>query len=371
MVLCLLILALLSSTTGQCLQSASKGEPRNISELHPAHVSVVMALGDSMMAGFAAGHGPNMFHKGLLQENRFVSFAGGAGASDHRTLAYYLHHFNSSLVGASTGVHMLEVPSGYKIAGGIFDGYRHPDEDQLNAALSMAQSWDLHQELQQLKQASEKVDAFRDRWKVLTLMIGANDLSHPNACSDEKRSEDLASMFSTYVEEALRDIVSSFDRIYINVVGLPRLADLATLVNKGMRCEMESILRYEEINCVVEQSPQKLALLAYSEKLVDDNLRHLAAKYNHYTPNVAVVYHSLFRNNPLPDLSWVAWDCTHPSSLAHNAGGTLLWNSMLASQAERDAMTLEKDPKPACPAADAAFRSDADGSEMLAKAIIV
>merc|ERR1712032_745956 len=136
------------------------------------------------------------------------------------------------------------------------------------------------------------------------------------------------------------------------------MGDLGKLVNKDLSCQLMKFVRYEEINCIVENSPEKLILLGKSEKLVDDKLRTLVAKYNRYTPNHAVVYHSLFRNNPLPSRKWVSWDCTHPSSVAHNAGGTLLWNSMLANSAQRMAMTLVENPEPTCPTPESAFQSD-------------
>lgn len=329
-----------------------------------------MGLGDSMMAGFAAGHGPDIFHLGLLQENREVSFGSGIGSSDHRTLPYYLKQYNASLTGASSGVHPLETPVGSGIAGGMFDGYRYPEDDQLNMALSIGQSWDLRQEIQQLKVLSKSIDGFADRWKVLTLMIGANDLSHSSACTNTSQSQAVANTFAFWVEDALRDIVQSFDKIYINVIGLPRLADLGKLLNNYASCKLMKAIRYEEINCIVESSPQKLSLLAKSEELVDDKLRTLVAKYNHYTSNHAVVYHSLFRNSPLPSRKWVSWDCTHPSSLAHNASATLLWNSMFASPAQRNAMALVQNPEPVCPTPDSAFQSDVDDSFPAANSIV-
>jgi len=144
---------------------------------------------------------------------------------------------------------------------------------------------------------------------------------------------------------------------------LPHLADLGKLLNKDVSCQLVKAIRYEEINCIVESSPEKLALLGKSEELVDGKLRALVAKYNRFTHNHAVVYHSLFRNSPLPSRKWVAWDCTHPSSLAHNAGGTLLWNSMLATPAQREVMTLEENPESVCPTPESTFQSDLqDGS---------
>jgi len=205
----------LQAATSCIPQAPAKKEPANISELHPGHVSVVIGLGDSMMAGFAAGAGPDIFHLGLLQENREVSFGSGVGSSDHRTLPYYLKQYNASLVGASSGVHPLETPVGSGIAGGMFDGYRYPKNDQLNLALSIGQSWDLRQEIQQLKVLSKNIDAFEDRWKVLTLMIGANDLSHSSACTNTSQSEVVANTFAIWMEDALRDIVKSFDKIYV------------------------------------------------------------------------------------------------------------------------------------------------------------
>ena len=70
----------------------------NISQLHPGHVRIAMAMGDSITAAFAA--------RASLFEGRDLSWAIGSGAPDQITLPWLLSFYSNTtsqpLAGSST-----------------------------------------------------------------------------------------------------------------------------------------------------------------------------------------------------------------------------------------------------------------------------
>jgi len=159
--------------------------------------------------------------------------------------------------------------------------------------------------------------------------------------------------------------MSSFDRVYVNLIGVMQLSSVARIIRRTPHCRIVQPLARAEVNCVADVTDEQLAILEYTEQLVNHNLRKLADKYNHFTPRHAVVFHDLFAEHPVPDATWLAvMDCIHPSDLAHNASGTLLWNSMFSQN--RSGLKPERFPTPVCPDASSTFFSGSLGGFFLA-----
>lgn len=80
--------------------STAPPPPKTIAELHPAHVSLVMAVGDSITAAFAARSG--------IKEDRDISWSAGTGSATNMTLPWLIDQYHSAaggsyqLEGAST-----------------------------------------------------------------------------------------------------------------------------------------------------------------------------------------------------------------------------------------------------------------------------
>lgn len=59
--------------------------PKTIHYLHPAHVSIVLAMGDSITAAFAA--------RGTLMESRDISWSAGVGTPTQLTMPYMINQY--------------------------------------------------------------------------------------------------------------------------------------------------------------------------------------------------------------------------------------------------------------------------------------
>ena len=105
-----------------CPTYTAPAPPKTIADLNPAHVGVVMAMGDSITAAFAARSG--------LKEGRDISWSIGVGEADQLTLPYMLSQYSPKLVGASSKAvlpnDITHLPS---------HDY-HPKTDHLNVAES-------------------------------------------------------------------------------------------------------------------------------------------------------------------------------------------------------------------------------------------
>jgi len=303
--------------------------PTDVTNLHPGHVSVVMAMGDSITAGFAAR---SMFHQNRWPfEYRADSFSIGAGSSEYWTLPYILQQFNSSVSGFSTGVTLPQIPS---------IGYLDKQKDFMNAALTNSVSKYLLRQLEELQTQSRRIHDFNDRWKVLTIFIGANDLCMGfDACNGTLSARTLADTFERNVAAALASVHDSFSRVFVNLVSLFSLASVrrVTANHHGLLpCHFEARL-LNECDCMdrpthgsSQVSREQLDMLNNTTALLNARLIKLATAFNHRRPDFAVVAQTPLALQDIPDFSYISeLDCFHPSAKGHHLMALKLWNAML------------------------------------------
>jgi len=138
--------------------------PTSVHELKPGDIKVVAALGDSLTAGFAMEAKTVL---GILTEwrGRVWSIGGDDSVDKHATLPNFLRFYNPSLVGFSTGKGMI--PSVTKPG------------SYLNVAVSGSKAQDMPAQaarlIDRIKNFPEPID-FKKDWKLVTILIGANDL---------------------------------------------------------------------------------------------------------------------------------------------------------------------------------------------------
>jgi len=186
-------------------------------------ISVVMALGDSI-TGLEGTYGG-------LEEYRGQSWAIG-GDKDAVTLANFFKYYNSSVQGSSLSNHIVEVCLGPTFCP---DHQYHPDLDQLNAAQSGAWIQNILHQIQSLKKMLKKnprIDVQND-WKVLTLLIGANNLC--DSCDESFNIYDSAAAF----EKNLRGIVKELQtipRLFVNLVGIFNISGVYTIALNNTYC---------------------------------------------------------------------------------------------------------------------------------------
>lgn len=331
-----------------------------------------MAMGDSMTAGFAArgffGEEEGAQEEGaplgqpqlevgdVPLEFRALSFSGGEGSDGYWTLPYFLGRYNSSLTGASTKRTIPQTPG---------SGYTVKSANHLNAALSNAHAWQLKMQIDELKSQSSSVPDFDDRWKILTVFIGANDLcdgySHTGfaACDGNATHRTLlVNRYENNLRSTLASIRDSFGRVIVQVVSMFRMGSLKHARAGHSWCGVRRNLLVE-CNCMdtplsggkgpVDDS--QLDELDTTVSAFNDRIETLATEFNLQRPDFAVVAVTSVKNQDIPDITYLSkLDCFHPSALAHQTLARGLWNSMFDSS--RAPKPIDASVPLFCPSAD-------------------
>jgi phospholipase B1 len=185
---------------------------------------------------------------------------------------------------------------------------------------------------------NQHVDIDND-WKLLTLLIGANDLClgctgiFPHLTADE---------FQRHLNETLMEIKKALPRTFVNIVLVGNLSEIYTLSLQSPYCV--DVHRLLPIEC----------LCAFTAGALGDKLRKdlddLAQAYNDRIRKVAAWWagqrYEDFAAIPQPFFSGTTaanfpidflsdLDCFHPSLLAHQNMAKALWNNMLTPAAKK------------------------------------
>ncbi|KAG8235661.1 hypothetical protein J437_LFUL016034 [Ladona fulva] len=183
------------------LRWRSATRPDSVHQLLPGDIDVIGAMGDSL----TAGSGAREFNPiGVTVQDRGVSFSGGGQGSwrEFITLPNILKVFNPNLRGYAIGIGDVE-----------------SSEAQLNVAVPAALDDDA------LKQAKTFVSAMlRDRsinftsdWKMLSILIGHNDLCSCR-CYDERKHSPEA--HKQNLEKALDYLYQKVPRLFVNMLSI-------------------------------------------------------------------------------------------------------------------------------------------------------
>jgi len=327
-----------------------------------------MAMGDSISAGFAAGAGLGPWEYGARPEKsdewkksisqmssmqtelkdgvgadranaapvefRAKAFSGGKGDASQVTLPYLLSHYNQSLTGSSTGWALPQLPSW----SGNF-GYSYPDRDAMNVALTNSYSSHLSLQVAQLQRYSSNISDFQDRWKLLTILIGANDLCDGGneACDgNADHSSAVASRFEANLRSALVALKGSMSRIVIQIVSLFNLSSVFQIRNSHWWCRTLHHVVNNECSCIDKSvdggktvSSQQLANLDNTTARLNDVIERLTLEFNLQRPDFAVVNVVAVKGQVIPSAPYLTnLDCFHPSAFAHTVFAKTLWNSL-------------------------------------------
>jgi phospholipase B1 len=320
--------------------------PTNVTDLHPNNIKVVMTLGDSITAGFGIQGA-----KGGLNEFRGLSWDIG-GDSNATTLANFLRYYNPSIQGFSLGSHIVEL-----CYGPLCPPFQyHPALDVLDAAQSGAMVADLvsHELDYLIKQVkANPMINLKEDWKLLTILIGANDLCA--SCTLVKEFLDPAE-FEKHLSETLEGIRTNIPRVFVQLVEVFNLSQVYDLSLKTKACANIHRDLFIECDCIFGPDASK------TRQLVDEygqqynaRSRALAAYYQALgDPSFTVVAqpfgrNTMLKNFPTDILSTL--DCFHPSLIAHQGMAIALWNNLLTPAAlKKTSMNLTDTPL--CPTAN-------------------
>ncbi|KAK7104476.1 hypothetical protein V1264_019185 [Littorina saxatilis] len=300
----------------------SASPPTSVHSLRPGDIKVVGAMGDSLTTAVGAGATTIVQE---LTENRGLSWSGGGqGTLEEHTITMpnILKKYNSKLWGYATG------------------NTHGPDHVRahLNVAVSGSTSSDLAQQasmlVDRLKNDPE-VDFVND-WKVITILIGNNDL-----CDSCTKPDDYnEAQFYMNLVRALDVLHSELPRTLVNLVE-PLNMGTITQLNKGLVC---SALHYLVCECAAFPKSKKaekelVRLTGKFQKTVEE----IATSRRYDTrQDFTVVHQPLFNSTSVPmvdgkpDLSYFAPDCIHLSDKGQAAAALTLWNNMITPQQDKE-----------------------------------
>jgi len=311
-----------------------------ILDLRPGDIKVVMAMGDSITTGFGVNADFNESYGASF------SIGGDLGAV---TVANFLHYFNADLVGFSSGTYPAQVCYGQQCPSFQYNSNAEANNAaQAGAMVSDMTNVQATYLISQLNQ-NPAINVQTD-WKVLTIMIGANDLCA--SCTFDLDFLDPDD-YQSNLMATLERIRTSVPRVFVNLIlgyNVSEAYDLS-LANPGCNNLTRSL--FIECDCIFQ--PENGAIRESIDGAITQfNARaQLVAQYYQrkaYT-DFAVVVQPFFSNTTLadlPDTFLSDLDCFHPSIDGQQAMAVALWNNMLSPSASKKTV-LDMNDTPMCP----------------------
>lgn len=337
---------LLAQAQLNCPSLPSRPTPTNVNDLHPNDIKVVMALGDSITAGFGL-----MGRKGLVEEYRGQSWSIG-GDPNATTMFNFMKYYTPTVVGGSLGHHVVEICIDPDCPAFQYQ----PTLDVFNAAQSGAEIADLTpHELDYLiaqLQANPNVDMAND-WKVLTLLIGANDLC--GVC-DSAQPWLEPDVFEVGVTNALERVRTTVPRVFVNLVQMFNLSGVYSLSLQSDYCVDVHKDLSGECGCIFASNGNVTRPMVDAvTQLINARMVQIAQDYQakNYTDFTVVVQpfgsETVIDSLPFDFISTL--DCFHPSLFAHQSMAIALWNNMITPAANKKTV-IDVNDTPLCPTAD-------------------
>lgn len=306
-----------------CPSFAARAAPSDISDLRPQDVKVVGALGDSMSTACNA-LSTNWLN---MADDRGISWSIG-GDQGAVTLPNLIEQYSGSLVGPSRGKGTSS--PGFNVA--------------LNGAVASDMPGQADKLISELK-TSGTVD-YENDWKVITLLIGGNDLCV--ICKSGKEASNGVANYEAKLKETL-DKLSVIPRAMINLVSHLEYTQLAQYV--GPLC---GIVLPFVCDCLTNGKQADADRVEQERPLFNAVHTKLAPGYKR--ADFAVVVHPTLINAKIPERHFISKsDCFHPSGTGQEVFATGLWNSMLLTAAERAQTVANVYDEPVCATASSVF----------------
>lgn len=293
--------------------SLSDPQPSDdVRKLRPGNVKVVMAMGDSITAGFAmVGHLP----EDLLEYRGRVYSIGGV--KDQTTIPNWLRHYSKDLQGDALG-----------------DSKPMTKGKWLDAGVSMAKIEDILPQVDYLVQTMKteyaKTIDFENDWKLLTLFIGANDL----CMSCKNSSHANPAVFESSLRNALDKIHTEIPRVFVNVLTIFNISGVWEAGQTKAYCrELWAHLTAGECPCLTTGEAADRQAMDVHSVLFNHVIENVTAEYAALNdPNFTVVAQpgvSGFNITFYGEHYLSTLDCFHPSLWANQAFTLSIWNNML------------------------------------------
>jgi hypothetical protein len=303
----------------------------DVNKLRPGNIKAVMAVGDSISAGFAMRAGRFWDILDLVEFRGDVFSAGGNPGSI--TVPNFLKKYNPNIVGMSVGYTWpLDV---IRWKNHLIDPW-NPNVTYLNGAQSMARIQDVPAQVDYITQLlnttySGIVDMKND-WKLMTIFIGAN-----NICPSCRGGGDTTpDFYEQMLRLILNKIYNQIPRTFVNIVMMFNISQVYDIAMTSDYCIFmwETFCR-GECPCMTEPSSTRndrhimdLHSQWYNERILkvvkfwqDKNLKDFKVVAQPFLTNLSIP-----KTLGLNFLS--KFDCFHPNAVADAAFAIGLWNNM-------------------------------------------
>jgi len=213
------------------------------------------------------------------------------------------------------------------------------NEKGFNFARSTSESDSLEQQALDLLSAMEtdkRID-MNSYWKLVFLSVGSADLCH-NSCKNPGKFRQVR----RNVEAAL-DVLMKIPNIVIGVVSPPDPSIIQSALHRPVTCQ---VLTRSLCPCVTSNAAKSRSEFLVDLQSVRSNLRSVVQNYQS-TMNSGVVFLSGLEElslpadkglnlqvlglpsvSLLPDLSYLAPNCFHPSQKLHSKMAKMIWNNL-------------------------------------------
>ncbi|XP_060927910.1 phospholipase B1, membrane-associated [Limanda limanda] len=298
--------------------SPSASAPSSVHELRPADINVVAAVGDSLTTG--TGIAANNILE-VLREYRGLSWSigGDDNLTTVTTLSNILKYYNGNLTGFSVGLGKEQTPQAF-----------------LNQAVGGAKSGDIPSQVRTLvaRMKSDSRINFESDWKVITLLVGANDIC--DHCYNSLLYS--AENYVQNVRESLDYLHKQVPRALVNLMEPLHMLHLRELhMDPSLKCP--TFLAKIICPCVVlpKSNSKYLQMLEETSRMYQRSLHELVESGRYDTrSDFTVVIQPFLRDIILPrlpggrpDRSFFSPDCFHLSQKSHTLLARSLWNNML------------------------------------------
>ena len=325
----------------------SAAPPVDVRHIRPTDIKAFMAMGDSITAAFAAKE--NLKLDGI-REFRGISWAIGGDDGAYTVPNFFARvsgHPHSPALGASLGD---QIPlEAVKIKGHPVRDW-DPRVDQLNGAVSLARVGDLNTQMDYLVSEAKKIKGldFENDWKVLSILIGANNLC---ISCEAGRKDATPQYYEQNYRAILERVRTEIPKVFVNAVLMFNISGVYTQQQTSEYCRLMEPIEKNECPCMERADADRQAMdlhnVLYSQVIKNISADYAAKNYTDF----AVVVQPCFESLPVFSLEYLSGvDCFHPSYLAHAAMGIGLWNNMLQPEGEKDTTLDPANVKLLCPA---------------------
>ncbi len=301
----------------------SYSEARSVHRLRINNIEVIMALGDSITAGFGIKG-----TAGLLNEYRGRSWSIG-GDPYQITLPNFIKYYQPSVTGYSTKYHFLEICDET-----ICEAVHYPQLDYYNSAQSGAITSKLMNQINYLRNRISDED--KNKWKMINLLIGGNDLC--SVCEDDNFKPEL---FEIHLRDTLFELRNSFDKSLVNMILIFKVSDIYQISVQSQYCRDINSILPSECPCAFS-NPTKRALMDYYTKVYQNITYQVVHEVNtaSLNTNFTIVIQPMFAMADISNFTvdfLSTLDCFHPSLTAHQAMSISLWNNLFLHPMNKEA----------------------------------